>query len=469
LTDSSPLLEGAEIVSRNPARPDDVVARFAPAGGIDVDRAVQHAAAAGREHRALPAAARAEALSRAADAVAADAADLSQLICREVGKPITEASGEVARAVAILRFFAQVCLDPEGESYPAADARSLLVTRRAPRGVVGLITPWNFPVAIPVWKLAPALAYGNACVWKPSQLAPACAARLGELLASVLPQNVVQLVQGDGETGSALVAHPQVAAVSFTGSERVGRSVAVRLAERGAAAQCEMGGQNAAIVLRDADLEAAATMVAWAAMGYAGQKCTATSRIICERPVYDAMRDAVVAAVEHLVVEHPQDAACQVGPLITSAARDAALAAVDRGRSAGGRVLAGGRAIADGGSYLQPTVIELEDETAELAQEEVFAPVCALLSADDAEHAAEIANGVRQGLSTAVYTRDLDRVLVLARALDTGLVRINQPTSGVDLHVPFGGEKASGYGPREQGRAAREFYTTTRTVLISPS
>ncbi len=469
MTDSSTVVEGAEIVSRNPAHPDDVVARFAPAGGIDVDRAVQHAASAAREYRVLPAAERADMLSRAADAVAAEAADLSQLICREVGKPITEARGEVVRAVAILRFFAQVCLDPEGESYPASDARSLLVTRRAPRGVVGLITPWNFPLAIPVWKLAPALAYGNACVWKPSQLAPACAARLDALLAAVLPENVVQLVQGDGETGSALVAHPHVAAVSFTGSERVGRSVAVRLAERGAAAQCEMGGQNAAIVLKDADLEAAAAMVAWAAMGYAGQKCTATSRILCERQVLDAMRDAVVAAVERLVVVGPTDEACQVGPLISSGARDAALAAVDRARSAGGRVLVGGTAVAEVGSYMQPTVVELEDATAELAQEEVFAPVCALLSADDADHAAEIASGVRQGLSTAVYTRDLDRVLALTRALDTGLVRVNQPTSGVDLHVPFGGEKASGYGPREQGRAAREFYTTTRTVLISPS
>jgi alpha-ketoglutaric semialdehyde dehydrogenase len=276
-------------------------------------------------------------------------------------------------------------------------------------------------------------------------------------------------VQGDGETGAALVAHGRVAALSFTGSERVGRAVAVQLTERGAAAQCEMGGQNAAIVLADADVEAAAAMIASAAMGYAGQKCTATGRVICEAPVYDAMRGALIEAVTGLVVEGPDDASCQVGPVITPAARDAALAAVARATDGGGRVVTGGAAITGEGNYLQPTLIEVDDAGAEIAQAEVFAPVCALLRADDAGHAVAISNGVRHGLSTAVYTSDLDRVLALTRGLDTGLVRINQPTSGVDLHVPFGGEKASGYGPREQGRAAREFYTSTRTVLISPS
>jgi aldehyde dehydrogenase (NAD+) len=459
----------AEIVSVNPALPGDVVLRVPPAGGIDVDRAVVCAAAAAHGYAELPAASRGLALHGAADALEAESGALADLICREVGKPITEARGETARAVAILRFFAQVCLDPEGESFPSADARSLLVTRRAPRGVVGLITPWNFPVAIPVWKLAPALAYGNACVWKPSQLAPACAQRLYELLSPHLPADVLQLVQGDGETGAALVAHRRVAALSFTGSERVGRAVAVQLAERGAAAQCEMGGQNAAIVLADADVTAAAAMVASAAMGYAGQKCTATSRVICEQPVHDAMREALLAAVAGLVVESPSDPSCQVGPLITGAARDGALAAVSRAVDDGARLIAGGSAQAGEGSYMQPTLLEVDEPGAEIAQTEVFAPVCVLLRAADADHAAEISRGVRYGLSTAVYTRDLDRVLSLSRSLDTGLVRINQPTSGVDLHVPFGGEKASGYGPREQGRAARDFFTSTRTVLISPS
>jgi aldehyde dehydrogenase (NAD+) len=335
--------------------------------------------------------------------------------------------------------------------------------------VVGLITPWNFPVAIPVWKVAPALAYGNACVWKPSEHAPACAAALADLLADHLPEDALQLTQGAGEAGAALVAHPDVAAVSFTGSERVGRGVAVALAERGAAAQCEMGGQNASIVLADADVEAAAAMIASAAMGYAGQKCTATGRVVCEAPVLPAMREALVAAVEAMAVERPEDPGCQVGPLISREARDSAMGAVGRAKEAGGRLLTGGRELDAPGNYMAPTLLEVDDAAAEVAQREVFAPVCAVLGARDPAQAAEITRGVRYGLSTAVYTRDLDRALDLVRGLDTGLVRINQPTAGVDFHVPFGGEKASGYGPREQGRAAREFYTSTRTVLVSPS
>src|SRR6478752_2024433 len=439
----------AQIISVNPASPDDVVTTVMPAGGIEVDRAVERAAAAARGYARTPAAARGAGLAAVADALEVGSQELAALVVREVGKPITEARGELARAVAILRFYAQVALDPDGESFPPADGRSLLLTRREPRGVVGLITPWNFPVAIPLWKLAPALAYGNVCVWKPSEHAPACAAAVFELLRDALPDGVVELTQGAGEAG--------------------GHGVAVVLAERGAAAQCEMGGQNAAVVLADADVEAAAGMIASAAMAYAGQKCTATGRVICEQPVLSDMRDALADAIGRMVVEGPEDPGCQVGPLITSAARERALDAIDRAKDAGGRLITGGDAVDAPGNYLQPTLIETDDPAAEVAQQEVFAPVCALLAAPDATAAAEIARGVRYGLSTGVYTRDLDRALELARNLDTGLVRINQPTSGVDFHVPFGGEKASGFGPREQGRAAREFYTSTRTILISPS
>jgi alpha-ketoglutaric semialdehyde dehydrogenase len=459
----------AEIVSLNPASPDDVVMTVAPSGGIEVDQAVARGGAAAPGWSRTPAPARGAALAAVADSLEAGAAELVALTVREVGKPLTEARGELARAVAILRFYAQVALDPDGETFPPSDGRSLLLTQRVPRGVVGLITPWNFPLAIPLWKLAPALVYGNACVWKPSEHAPACAAAVHELLAAALPDGVVELVQGVGEAGAALVAHPGVDGVSFTGSEAVGHGVAAALAGRGAAAQCEMGGQNASIVLSDADVEASAAMIAAAAMGYAGQKCTATGRVICEQSVMGEMRDALVAAVQRMVIEDPEDAACQVGPLISAPARERALGAIARARDAGGRTIAGGEAVDGPGNYLQPTLIEVDDPAAEVAQQEVFAPVCALLEARDSAHAAEIARGVRYGLSTAVYTRDLDRALALVRDVDTGLVRINQPTAGVDFHVPFGGDKASGFGPREQGRAAREFYTSTRTILISPS
>jgi alpha-ketoglutaric semialdehyde dehydrogenase len=458
-----------EIVSLNPADPSDRVASVAPSGGIEVDRAVAAATAAAGEWRAVPAAARGEALQRVAASVERDAASLADLVRREVGKPIVEARGEVARTAAIFRYHAGACLDADGETFPSADGRSLLMTRRAPRGVVGLITPWNFPLAIPAWKLAPALAYGNACVWKPSELAPACAAALHALVTEHVPDAAVGLVQGYGDAGAAVVGHRGVAAVSFTGSAATGATVARALAERGAAAQCEMGGQNASIVLADADLERSASVIAGAAMGYAGQKCTATSRVVCERPVAAAMREALVEAVRSMGVRDPSSDACQVGPLITSQARERALAAVDRARAAGLAVLTGGEPLDGPGSYLAPTLVDVPDPSAELAQEEVFAPVCAVMQADDADAATAIANGVRYGLATSVFTRDLDRVLELAGRLDTGLVRVNQPTSGVDFHTAFGGEKASGLGPREQGRAARELYTSLRTVLVSPS
>jgi alpha-ketoglutaric semialdehyde dehydrogenase len=459
----------AGIVSRNPADPADRIGTFTPGGGIDVDRAVKAAGEAAARYAALPAQARADALNRVAARVEASAAELTGLIVREVGKPLFEARGEVARTAAILRYHAQAALDPDGDTFPSADGRSLLMARRRSRGVVGLITPWNFPIAIPAWKLAPALAYGNACVWKPSPFSPACAEALMECLAPELPGPAVQLVQGNGDAGAALVGHRGVNAISFTGSVATGASVARTAVERGAAAQCEMGGQNASIVLADADVEAAAATIAGAAMGYAGQKCTATSRVLCEAPVLGQMREALAAAVAGLRIENPADEACKVGPLISPEARDAAAAAVARGVEASGRLLAGGSALDAPGNYLAPALVEVSDPAAELAQEEVFAPVCALMQAADADAAVELANGVRHGLVTAVFTRDLDRVLELTDRLDTGLVRINQPTSGVDLHTPFGGEKASGLGPREQGKAAREFYTSLRTVLISPS
>jgi len=462
-------VSAVQISSTNPADPSDVIGTFVPGGGIDVDRAVTAAAAAAPGWAGTAGQTRADALSRVAARVEARAEELAGLIRREVGKPIVEARGEVARTAAILRYHAQAALDPDGETYPPADGRSLLMTRRRPRGVVGLITPWNFPLAIPAWKLAPALAYGNACVWKASPLSPACAEALMGCLELELPADVVRLVQGGADAGVALAGHAGLGAISFTGSAAAGASVARQAADRGIAAQCEMGGQNASIVLADADVELAAAIIARAAMGYAGQKCTATSRVVAERGVADDVRDALVAEVEGLVVEDPSDPGCEVGPLITGDARAAAVAAVERGVAAGGRLLTGGTALSGGGHYLAPALLDVTDPTSELAQEEVFAPVAAVLEARDAAHAVELTNGVRYGLSTSIFTRDLDHVIDLAGRIDTGLVRVNQPTSGVDLHAPFGGEKASGLGPREQGKAARDFYTSLRTILVSPA
>jgi aldehyde dehydrogenase (NAD+) len=276
---------------------------------------------------------------------------------------------------------------------------------------------------------------------------------------------VFQVVLGAGDTGRALAGHLGVAAVSFTGSVPAGRDVVARVAGRGGRVQAEMGGQNASVVLADADFERAATAIAYAAMGYAGQKCTATSRIIVEDAAYGKFRDHLVAAITALGVLDPARDGTLVGPVITGRARDAALAAV---AGSGGTVLTGGAALGTAGFYVAPTLVELDSPEGPLATEEVFAPVAALLRADDAEAAVRIANDVRYGLVSALFTQDLGRALRLSDQLDAGMVRVNAPTSGVDFHAPFGGAKQSSYGPREQGLAARDFYTETRTVTIVP-
>ena len=368
--------------------------------------------------------------------------------------------------MAILEFYAQAALDPEGEVLPPNAAGSMLLTRRRPRGVVGLITPWNFPVAIPVWKLAPALAWGNVAVLKPSPESTACALRLAEALD--LPAGVLQVVPGGGGAGRAMVEHPGIDAVSFTGSAAVGHDVAKAAAAHGIPAQAEMGGQNPVVVLADADLEAAAVAVASAAMGYAGQKCTAARRVIAVGTAARDLPEALVARVEALKVGDPAASDTVVGPLITSAARDRVAAAVDAARSSGARVLTGGARLDGEGWFYTPALVDGVGADQELAREEVFGPVLAMFAASDLEEAVRMANATRYGLVAAVFTRDLGVALDAATRLEAGLVRINAPTTGVDFHAPFGGDKGSGHGGREQGRAARDFYTSTTTITIAP-
>src|SRR5499425_112966 len=453
------------VVSVNPHDPADVIGEWPTADEAAVSAAVSRAAAAARNWASVPAPARAAALGAAADALAQRAAEVTDLVIREVGKPRSEAAGEVARGIAVLRYYAQVALLPDGETIPAAAAGTLLLARHRPVGVTALVTPWNFPVAIPLWKAAPSLAFGNATVLKPAEEAPAVALLLAERVTPYLPPGVFQVVLGAAEAGQALAGHPGVAAVSFTGSVPAGRKEVARVAGRGARVQAEMGGLNASVVLADADFDRAATAIAYAAMGYAGQKCTATSRIIVEDAAYAKFRDQLTSAVAGLGVLDPGQDGTLVGPVITETARDSALAAV---AGSGGTVLTGGTALDAPGHYLAPTLVELGSPEGPLATEEVFAPVAALLRASSAEAAVQIANGVRYGLVTSLFTQDLGRALRLADQFDAGMVRVNAPTSGVDFHAPFGGAKQSSYGPREQGLAARDFYTETRTVTIVP-
>ncbi len=451
--------------SLNPHDPADVLGEWEAADAAEADAAVGRALKAAQLWRDMPGAARAKALSDAATALEQRSAQVTELVVREVGKPLSEARGEVARGVAILRYFAQAALLPDGETLPAADPDQLLLTRHLPVGVAALLTPWNFPVAIPLWKAAPSLAYGNATVLKPSSSAAATGLLLAEILGPVLPADVFQVVLGGGATAGALIDNPGVAAVSFTGSSAVGRDISVRAAARGGRVQAEMGGQNPSIVLADADLDRAAAAIAYAAMGYAGQKCTATSRVIVVDEVFSQFRDALVGAIEALGVLDPADPGTLVGPVIDEGSRAAALAAV---AGSGGRVITGGRALDAPGFYVAPTLVELDRPVGPLAAEEVFAPVAALIRAGSADEAISIGNAVRYGLVASVFTSDLGQALRLSRRIEAGMVRVNAPTSGVDFNAPFGGAKDSSYGPREQGQAARAFYTESRTILIVP-
>ncbi|WP_369138035.1 aldehyde dehydrogenase family protein [Modestobacter versicolor] len=456
-----------ELRSTSPQRPDDVVVTLQAATAADVAAAADAARGAQSGWAAAPPAVRAAALGGAADAVEGAAAELTDLVVREVGKPRGEAAGEVGRAVAILRYHAQQVYDPQGAVHaPSSGGTGLSFTRRRARGVAGLITPWNFPLAIPLWKAAPALAFGNAVLLKPAPQATACALRLAELLTPHLPGGLLAVLPGGAEAGAAVVDAADV--VSFTGSAAVGAGIAVAATRRGVPVQCEMGGQNPAVVLPDADLERAAGQIAAAAFGFAGQKCTATKRVVVLGRV-EEFTEALVAAARALPFGDPADAATLVGPVVEESARDRVVAAATGARSAGGRVLTGGTATGDGGWYVGPTVVDGLPEDAELLREETFGPICAVVAADSVADAVRRANAVRYGLTAAVYTGDLDAALQVVDGLAAGQVKVNAPTTGVDFHLPFGGQRDSSYGAREQGKAAQDFYTSLHTVTVAPT
>ncbi|KAA2262201.1 aldehyde dehydrogenase family protein [Solihabitans fulvus] len=449
------------VVSTSPQRPADVLLDVPAAGAAEVASAVALARTAQRDWASAGPAVRAGALNAMADAMAGNAAELAELAVREVGKPAGEAAGEVARAVAILRYYAQQAYDPVGETYPAASGLAFTVHR--PRGVAGLITPWNFPLAIPVWKAAPALAYGNAVIIKPAPDATACALRLAELFSPHLPDGLCTVLPGAAEAGEALV--DAVDLVSFTGSGAVGRQVAVAAARRGIPAQCEMGGLSASIVLPDADVDVAATGVAYAAMGFAGQKCTATKRIVVvgdPAPFAEALR----ARIDALGYGDPAEPSVAVGPVINAAAKQRVLDAAAEAERAGGKLLTGGPDGDADGWFVRPVLVAGLDATARLNREEVFGPICAITGVPDAAAALALANATGYGLVTSLYSNDLDRVLSYVDGCQSGMVKVNAPTTGVDFHLPFGGEKESGYGGREQGKAAVRFYTSPRTVQV---
>ncbi|HET9424159.1 MAG TPA: aldehyde dehydrogenase family protein [Gemmatimonadaceae bacterium] len=455
----------------NPSNPRDIVAQVPRGDAADVTAAVTAAAEALGTWRRLAGPARADHLYRWSQAIADRHEEMAQMLCREVGKPIGEARGEVGRCVMILRYFAGEAVRGIGDVIPAQAAGSLQFTLREPLGVIGLITPWNFPVAIPMWKAAPALAFGNVVVLKPSEAAARSAMLLAETASAAgIPAGVFNVVLGTGASiGRTLIEAEAVRGVSFTGSARVGAEVAATAAKRNIRYQTEMGGKNVAIVLADADLDQAATLTAAGAMRYAGQKCTATSRVVIAREVEDAFYKALRAQIDRLPLGPVSDPASAIGPLISETSRANIGRALERhGGEPFMRVEVPKTGDYAHGYFMAPVVYRDVPIDAPLAREELFGPVLASFVARDADEALEIANHAQYGLSATLFTRDLRAALRYIDRIEAGLVRVNGDTTGVDPHAPFGGMKGSSSGSREQGPAAKEFYTEIKTVQINP-
>ncbi len=461
-----PAISGETFEDRSSSQPDEVVATLPLSGAADAEAAVSAADKVARAWARTPAPQRGDLLVAAARIVEERLDELALQTTREMGKPIREARGEWGRAASILRYHGGEGYRATGEVYAQSGGPGRVLTSRRPLGVVGLITPWNFPTAIPAWKLAPALVHGNAVVLKAAQDAPLTALALAECLVDAgLPAGVLNVVVGPGSTvGSALVDDPRVRALSFTGSVATGTAIRDSATARGVRVQCELGGQNPAIVMADADLGRAVEAIYAGAFWSAGQKCTATRRVYVERPVYEAFRERFLARTAEAKVGDPLDPATELGPLVNQSQLEDVLAAVERGVAEGGTLLAGGKRLDRAGWFVEPTVFEGVADDAFLSCEEVFGPVVSLYPFDGLDEALDRANAVPVGLSAAIFTSDVEAATRFGRELQAGILHVNSQTAGAEVHVPFGGLKGSAWGPHEQGRSARDFYTEVVTI-----
>jgi acyl-CoA reductase-like NAD-dependent aldehyde dehydrogenase len=461
-----PSRSGATYERRNPWRPSEIVGEFPSSNADDLTAAVDAAHEARPAWRGLPAAGRGAYLARAAERIEASIETIAHDMTREMGKPLRESRLEAGRVAAILRFFAGEGWRALGQVYEQSATGAAVYTRRRPVGVVGLITPWNFPAAIPAWKTAPALAYGNTVVLKLAQDAPLTGLHLARAFADAeLPAGVLNVVIGrGGAVGEPLIDEPRVSAISFTGSVPVGHGVRDRATQLGKRVQLELGGHNPLIVAADANLESAVQAAYAGAFWSAGQKCTASRRIYAQDSIYDAFRARLLERMAQGKVGDPADPGTEVGPVVNERQLEDVLAGIARGRAEGGTVLAGGERIDPYAYLVAPTLFENVGDDDFLSCEEVFGPVVSLYRFSAVEEAIERANAGRFGLSASVFTSNLATAQQCVDQLQAGILHVNSQTAGADVHVPFGGSKASGYGPHEQGRAAIEFYTEEITV-----
>ena len=456
----------------NPANTNETVGLFQASGPDDIQEACEAAAKAQPAWAALPAPLRGEFLYKAAEIMEGRLQKLSEEMTREEGKTLPEARGEVKRAINILRYFGGE--GPRQFSYqiPSERENVFCYTLRKPLGVVGLITPWNFPSAIPAWKMAPAMVAGNTVVIKPASLAPLSAYRIVEALHEAgIPAGVLNYVTGSGgSAGNALVEHPAIRAVSFTGSCDVGNTLYDKVTKRRLRLQLEMGGKNPTIVLRDADLDYAAAVLVNGAFFSTGQKCTACSRAIIEKSIYEPLVEKLIAKTKNLKVGNGLESGIEIGPAVDANQLETDLKYIEIAKQEGAQLLCGGNRLTGGiydwGYFVEPTIFAGVTAEMRIAQEEVFGPVLSLMVANDFEDAMRLANCARFGLSASIVSRDLTHVHQFINRIEAGLITVNLPTAGVEYQLPFGGTKESSFGMREQGPAALDFYTETRTVYL---
>ncbi len=456
----------------NPSDLTDLIGQYSMGDGVAVDDAVAAARGASTEWEAVTPQRRFDVLDAIGTQILARKADLGRLLAREEGKTLAEGTGEAARAGMIFKFFAGEALRISGEKVDSIRPGVDVEITREPLGVIGVITPWNFPIAIPAWKIAPALAYGNAVVFKPATLVPGCAWAMADIIQKAgLPDGLFNLVMGSGRVvGEAILDHPDIAAVSFTGSVDTGAHVAERCAARLRKFQLEMGGKNPLVVLDDADIPTAVNCAVQGAFYSTGQRCTASSRLIVTEGIHDRLVDAVVERMKSLKVDDALAEGTDIGPVVDQSQLDKDLGYLEIGKAEGARLVTGGRTLerAKKGHYLEPALFTETTPGMRINKEEIFGPIASVIRVGDYAEALEIANDTPFGLSAGICTTSLKHAAHYRKTAEAGMVMVNLPTAGVDYHVPFGGRKGSSYGPREQGRYAVEFYTTVKTAYIAP-
>lgn len=456
----------------NPANTDDVLGTVRQATRDEARAAVEAAANAFRDWRTTPAPTRGRIVAKAARLLEENKEEVAQLLTREEGKTIAESRGELQRSINVAEFCAGEARRLNGETIPSELPLNFAYTIKQPIGVVACVTPWNFPVAIPVWKIAPALVAGNTVVFKPASITPATAVRITELFeAAGIPPGVLNLVLGSGsEAGDEIISHQAVKAISFTGSNGVGIRLYEQASRRGAKVQCEMGGKNPVVVLEDADMDLAVESTAQGAFGSSGQRCTATSRAVVVDQIADEFVARIAKRADSMRLGAGADPQTEMGPSVDENQFKTVLSYIDVGREDGATLVCGGSradgAGLDKGYFVRPTVFDHVTPDMRIAREEIFGPVLSVLRVRDFDQAMEVANDCEYGLASSIFSNDASRIFRFVDDIETGMTHINSPTTGGEAHVPFGGIKGTGIGDREQGSTALDFYTDLKVVYV---